>query len=123
MDNVIITIDSEKRTAIVKPEKIAVCGENLQGQFVVEFSDKFIDGEARIDVFIKSKNKKGYITITKSGKTYVGDIKSSITNTAGKVKMQVVIKQAAVNGATPIFKSAIFEVIVENSINATQELS
>lgn len=123
MDNVIITVNSEKRTVLVKPEKIAICGENLQGQFIVEFADTLIDGEARLDVLICSCKKKGYIALIKSGSTYVGDILSSITCHAGKVKMQVVIKQTATNGSTPIFKSEIFEVLVEDSINATEVLT
>lgn len=123
MDNVIISVNSEKRAVLVKPEKIAVCGENLQGKFIVEFSDSFIDGEARLDVLICNCKKKGYITLTKSGSTYVGDILSCITCHAGKVKMQVVVKQTAVNGVTPIFKSAIFEVAIDDSINATEALT
>lgn len=123
MDNVIITVNSEKRTVLVKPEKIAICGENLQGQFIVEFADTFIDGEARLDVLICSCKKKGYIALTKSGSTYAGDILSSITCHDGKVKMQVVIKQTTTNGSTPIFKSEIFEVFVEDSINATEVLT
>lgn len=123
MDNVIITVNSEKRTVEVNPPKIAICGENLQGRFIVEFSDAFIDGEARLDVLICSCKKKGYIALTKSGSTYVGNILSSITCHAGKVKLQVVIKQTTTNGSTPIFKSEIFEVLVEDSINATEALT
>lgn len=123
MDNVIITVSGEKRTVVVKPAKIAISGENLQGQFIVEFSDSFIDGAARLDVLILNCKTKGYITLTKSGSTYVGNILSSITSHVGKVKMQVVIQQAAVSGVTPIFKSAIFEVEIEESINATEELT
>lgn len=123
MDNVIITVNSEKRTVAVKPEKIAISGENKQGQFIVEFSDTFIDGEARLDVLICNCKKKGYITLTKSGTTYTGDILSSITRHIGKVKMQVVVRQQADNGSTPIFKSTIFEVGIEESINATEALT
>ncbi len=123
MDNVIITVNSEKRTVGVKPETIAISGENLQGQFIVEFSDTFIDGTARLDVLICNTKKKGYIELTKSEKTYVGNIVSSITKNTGKVKMQVVVKQTAVGGVNPVFKSAIFEVGIEDSINATEVLT
>lgn len=123
MENVIITVNSEKRTIVVKPKKIAISGENMQGQFIVEFADNFIDGEARLDVLICSCKKRGYIALTKNENTYTGDILSSITRYAGKVKMQVVIKQTAISGATPIFKSEIFEVIIEDSINATEVLT
>lgn len=123
MDNVIISVNSEKRAVVVKPELIARSGENKQGQFIVEFSDTFIDGTARLDVLICNCKKKGYITLTKSGTTYVGDILSCITKHTGKVKMQVVVNQSAVNDVTPVFKSAIFEVGIEDSINATEALT
>lgn len=123
MENVIITVNRNGKTVAVKPDKIAVCGENLQRKFIVEFSDGFVDGEARLDVLICSTNKKGYIALTKETNTYTGDILSSITSHAGKVKMQVVVRQTAVNGAVPVYKSAIFEVGIEDSINATEALT
>lgn len=124
MDNIIISVNSASRAVLVNTEKIALYGENLQGQFVVEFIDKAIDGEARLDVFIVDKNKKGYIALTKKDDTYVGDIQSSITCNTGKIKMQVVIKQSATtSGAVPVFKSEIFEVAIEESINAEDPLT
>lgn len=123
MDNVIITVNAEKRTVLVKPAVIAISGENKQGQFIVEFSDTFIDGTARLDVLICNCKKKGYIELTKNGKTYVGDILTCITSHTGKVNMQVVITQATVGGITPVFKSAIFDVSIEDSINATEILT
>ncbi len=123
MDNIIITVNKRTRAVSVKPDKIAISGENLQGQFVVEFSDSFVDGEARLDVYICSCKKKGYIPLEKKENTYIGDILSSITCHSGKVKMQVVVRQEEENGTAPIFKSAIFEVGIEDSINATEILT
>lgn len=124
VDNIIISVNSASRAVLVNTEKIAHYGENLQGQFVVEFVGDVIDGEARLDVFIVDKNKKGYISLTKQGDTYIGDIQSNITCNTGKIKMQVVIKQSATaSGSVPIFKSEIFEVIIEESINAEQPLT
>ena len=74
-------------------------------------------------MLICSSKKTGYIPLTKGGSTYTGDILSSITCHAGRVKMQVVVKQTPANGNTPIFKSAIFEVGIEDSINATEILT
>ena len=122
MENVIITVNAENKSVVVKPAKIAISGENLQGKFIVEFADNFVDGSARLDVLICASKTKGYITLTKSASTYTGNILSSITKHVGEVKMQVVITQSATSGGTPVFKSAIFEVEIEESINATQEL-
>lgn len=124
MDNIIISVNSASRAVLVNTEKIALYGENLQGQFVVEFVGNAIDGEARLDVFIVDANKKGYIPLTKKDDTYVGDIQSNITCNTGKIKMQVVVKQSATtSGSVPIFKSGIFEVLIEESINAEQPLT
>lgn len=122
-NNVIITINSDKRTAVVSPKEIAISGENLQGKLIVEFSDSFVEGfAARLDVLICSSNKKkGYISLKKEGNTYVCDISNKITERPGKIKMQLVVKQDTGTNF-PVFKSAIFEVIVEESINATDEL-
>lgn len=122
MDNVIISVNQDTRYVEVAPRTIAVSGENLQGQFIVEFSEGFIDGKARIDVFICSSGKKGYIELTKKEKTYVCDISKSITEKAGKIKMQLVVEQNAIDGKTPIYKSSIFDVMVEESINAENKL-
>lgn len=124
MDNIIITVNSASRSVIVNTDKIALYGENLQGQFVVEFSDNFIFGSARLDVLLVDKKKKGYITLTKEDETYIGDISSNITCNTGKIKMQVVVKQTATtSGDIPVFKSEIFEVSIEESINAEQPLT
>lgn len=124
MDNIIITVNSASRSVIVNTDKIALYGENLQGQFVVEFIDNFIDGSARLDVLIVDKKKKGYITLTKKNGTYIGDISSNITCNTGKIKMQVVVKQTATtSGNIPVFKSEIFEVSIEESINAEEPLT
>ena len=122
--DIIITVNSASRSVIVNTDKIALYGENLQGQFVVEFSDNFIFGSARLDVLLVDKKKKGYITLTKKDGTYIGDISSSITCNTGKIKMQVVVKQTATTSEDiPIFKSEIFEVSIEESINAEQPLT
>lgn len=124
MDNIIITVNSASRSVLVNTDKIALYGENLQGQFVVEFIDNFIDGIARLDVLIVDKKKKGYITLTKKDGTYIGDISSNITCNTGKIKMQVVVKQTATtSGDIPVFKSVIFEVSIEESINAEEPLT
>lgn len=122
-NDVIITINSDKRTAVVSPKEIAISGENLQGRLIVEFSDSFVEGsEARLDVLICSSNKKGYISLEREGDTYVCDISDKITERPGKIKMQLVVEQNTGNNY-PVFKSSIFEVVVEESINATSELS
>lgn len=122
--NVIITVNRKARTVEVSPERIAVEGECKQGHFIVDFADGFIDGSAVLEVLICNCGEKGYITLEKDGETYKGEIAECITQHHGNVKLQVKITQEAdADGNTPIYKSVIFTVKVEESINATQELT
>lgn len=123
MKDVIISVDKKARTVTVSPECIGIEGESKQGKFIVEFADGFIDGTAVLDVQVCNCNTKGYIPLTKDGQTYTGDILGSLTCHIGKIKMQVKITQPADKaGHIPVFKSVIFTVRVEESINATEEL-
>lgn len=119
MDDVIITVDNDKRSVAVNPRTIAICGENLQGRFIVEFSDSFVGGISHLDFLICSTGEKKYIPLTleESNTYYSCDIESPITEHAGKIKMQLVVYQD--NGG--VFKSSIFEVYVEEGINATEK--
>lgn len=119
MADIIISVNNRKRSVTVKPQIIGVEGENLQGKFIVDFEDGFIDGNAVLD--IKVGNDKGYVKLNKVDGTYQGDIVSPVTRIAGKVLMQVKVTQPATTAGTPIFKSAIFGAIVDDSINATTE--
>lgn len=123
MRDVIITVNKKARTVTVSPECIGIEGESKQGQFIVEFADDFVDGTAVLDVEVCNCGTKGYIRLTKDGETYKGDILDSLTCHIGNIKMQVKITQTAdATGHAPVFKSVIFTVRVEESINATEEL-
>ena len=124
MKDVIITVDKKARTVKVSPEVIGIEGENKQGQFIVEFADGFVNGDAVLDVRACDCNKKGYIPLIKDRETYKCDILSSLTCHTGRIDMQVKITQAEDDaGHTPVYKSVIFAVKVDEAINATEELT
>lgn len=119
--NIIITVDARSNVVKVNTEIIGAIGENMQGQFIVEFCEsEFISGSCWLE--IESAGEKGYIELTKSGKTYVAPIKSGITKYGGVIEAQIRITQAAVGEEIPIFKSDKFNLNTLASINALEEI-
>lgn len=119
--NIIITVDAESRQVQTNTAILGVVGENLQGEFIVDFNgDGFIDGSCFLE--LKIGKQKGYVALTKENSTYKAPIKSGITQTAGVYEAQVRITSVAVDDDTPIFKSDTFELQVLESINAVDEI-
>lgn len=119
--NVIITVDAKSNAVKVDTEIIGAVGENMQGQFIVDFcGTEFVSGSCWLE--IESADEKRYIQLTKSGQTYVGPIKSGITKYRGVIEAQIRITQASVSGEIPIFKSDKFKLNTLTSINAFEEI-
>lgn len=119
--NIIITVDAKSNAVKVDTEIIGAVGENMQGQFIIDFcGSDFISGSCWLE--IESAGEKGYIQLTKLGKTYVAPIKSGITKYGGVIEAQIRITQAAVNGEIPIFKSDKFNLNTLASINSLEEI-
>ena len=119
--NIIITIDAQSNAVKVNTETVGAVGENLQGQFIVDFcGTDYISGACWLE--IQSDGEKGYIELSPSGKTYTAPIKSGITKYSGSIEAQVRITQAEVDGETPIFKSDTFNLNTLASINALDEI-
>lgn len=120
MRDIIITVDPKTRKVKTNALVIGVAGENLQGNFIVDFvGDDFIDGACWLEFAIGKK--KTYCELTREENTYYCPIKSGITQYAGTIETQVRITQTA-DESTPIFKSDKFLFSVLDSINATEEL-
>lgn len=119
--NVIITVNTKSNAVRVSTETVGAVGENLQGNFIVDFDGAdFINGVCWLE--IESNGEKGYIELSPSGKTYYAPIKSGITKYKGTIKAQVRITQSEVDGETPIFKSDRFNLSTIKSINALDEI-
>ena len=118
MENINVIINKKTRQVNLSKSVIGTDGENLQEKFIFSFDDEFVDGTARIEL-IKS-NTKTYIMLTKVNETYELPIKSVITK-GGKIDMQLVITEGTNDEDIPVFKSKIFYVVVNSSINAIDE--
>ena len=94
--------------------------ENLQKNFVFDFSDEFVNGQARLEMSIDGQDS--WITLTKDNdnETYYVPIQSAVTK-CGKIFMQLVITEGEIEEGIPIFKSNVFYVFVDESINAEIE--
>lgn len=120
MENINIVINKKTRMIQeISKKVIGNDGENLQENLIFSFDDEFVDGQARLEL-LKPNKEKTYITMEKVDETYQLPVKSIITKT-GKLNMQLVIDEGTDTESIPIFKSNIFYVIVNSSINAVEE--
>nr|DAG81698.1 MAG TPA: hypothetical protein [Caudoviricetes sp.] len=124
MKDLIITVCADTRKTKFNRGFIGLNGENLQGNIVVDFTDKadFVDGTASFEV--EQNGKKYFIEMTKdaTNKVYSLPIKSSLLKYAGTLKCQVTITQEETASGTPVFKSEIFQIPCLDAVNATEEI-
>lgn len=113
MKDIKINVSCETRMVNLDKTIIGNDGENLQGNLIFTF-DKFVDGQARLEY--KTAEKEGYIILEKVNETYQAPIKSVITQ-KGQIEMQLVITEGIEENEIPIFKSIIFYLQCNNSIN------
>lgn len=118
MKNIIIKINKETRMVELTRTTIGNDGENLQGNFVFEFEDEFVNGQARLEYIIN--NEKNYVFLDKIEEAYMTPIKSFLTK-KGTIDMQLVVLQGTDEENVPIFKSNMFYIHCNNSINAEIE--
>ena len=121
--DIIVSINAENGSVYTSTPVLGISGENLEGQIIVEFfNGAFVDGEGTIE--IERGGEKGFISMTKDAetKTYRLPIKSSLLSVVGKIKMQVKIEMGEKTEGVPTFKSAVFEITVEEAINATSTI-
>jgi len=118
MEDIEIKISKKSRMVDLSKSKIGNEAENLQGNLVFSFKDEFVNGQARLELTIDGQDS--WIPLLKEEETYYCPIKSAITK-KGKIEMQLVITENEDEDGIPIFKSNVFYVWVERSINAEIE--
>lgn len=118
MENISSVINKQTRKVYLSKSVIGNDGENLQDKLVFSFNDEFVNGTARLE--LNRNNTKSYIMLTKVGETYELPVKSLMTK-VGKLDLQLVITEGINEDDIPIFKSNVFFVIVNPSINAEIE--
>jgi len=128
MKDIEIKLSKETRKAKLSKYVIGNDAENLQGNIIFTFptqfeneviENEFVDGQARLEYEIGGE--KFYIpNLQKENESYIVPIKSILTK-EGQVYMQLVITQGTDPDEIPIYKSNVFYVVVNHSINAEIE--
>lgn len=118
MDKIYINVEKKTRMISLTKTKIGNDLENLQQELVFKFTDEFVNGSARLEYKIDSN--RYHIPMTKDGESYTIPIKNIITK-EGKIEMQLVITQVAEDEEIPVFKSNVFFMYCDRSINAQEE--
>lgn len=118
--DIIVSVNAADGSVYTNARSLGINGENLGGQIIVEFfNGEFVNGAARLD--IQRGNETGYVEMTKNAdtKTYRLEIKTSLLAVVGIIKMQVNITQTKKGEEAPVFKSKVFELNVEESIETS----
>ena len=110
----------EKSTRMVDLPKNVIGNdmENLQEKLIFKFTDTFVDGQGRLEY--KINGIKNYIVLTKENDTYTIPVQNVITK-EGKIEMQLVITEGTDEENIPVFKSNVFYLYCNKSINAVNE--
>lgn len=119
MKDIKIKINKATRMVELSKNMIGNDGETLQSKFVFEFEDEFVNGQARLEYVINGETK--YIFLDREGETYITLVKSFLTK-KGTIDMQLVILEGTSEENVPIFKSNMFYVYCNPSINAEVEV-
>ena len=118
MKDIEIRISRETRQVDLSKYVIGNDAENLQGNLVFTFTDEFVIGQARLEYRINEI--EAYLPLIQEEESYIMPIKNIITK-QGQIFMQLVITEGIEEEDIPIFKSNVFYVVVNESINAEIE--
>lgn len=118
MSDLIIKIEKSTRMVDLPKNVIGNDMENLQEKLIFKFTDEFVNGQARLEYKIGST--KNYIVLSKENDTYTMPIKNILTK-EGKIEMQLVITETSETEEIPVFKSNVFYLYCNKSINAVNE--
>lgn len=118
MNDLIINIEKSTRMVILTKTTIGNDFENLQEKLIFKFTNEFVDGQGRLEYKIGST--KNYIVLLKENNTYTIPVKNILTK-EGKIEMQLVITEGTDEENIPVFKSNVFWLYCNKSINAVDE--
>lgn len=118
MKNIEIKVSKETRMVFLEKNIIGNDGENLQEKLVFSFKDEFVDGQARLEYEIDGE--KYFAILTKVGESYEIPVKNVMAKEF-QINMQLVITEGTDENEIPVFKSNVFYVFVNKSINAETE--
>lgn len=118
MNEFIVKVEKSTRMVDLPKNVIGNDMENLQEKLIFKFTDTFVNGTARLEYKIGST--KNYIVLSKENDTYTMPLKNILTK-EGKIEMQLVITENEVDEEIPVFKSNVFYLYCNKSINAVNE--
>ena len=118
MNDFIVKVEKTTRMVDLPKNVIGNDMENLQEKLIFKFTDNFVDGTGRLEYSFGSA--KNYILLTKENNTYTIPVRNVILKN-GKIKMQLVITEGTNDEDIPVFKSNVFYLYCNESINAVDE--
>lgn len=118
MNDLIINVEKSTRMVLMTKTTVGNDMENLQEKMIFKFTDTFVDGQARLEYKIGSI--KNYIELTKENNTYILPIQNVLTK-EGKIEMQLVITEGESEENISVFKSNVFYLYCNRSLNAVNE--
>lgn len=118
MNDLIINVEKSTRMVLMTKTTVGNDMENLQEKIIFKFTDTFVDGQARLEYKIGST--KNYIELTKENNTYILPIQNVLTK-EGKIEMQLVITEGESEENISVFKSNVFYLYCNRSLNAVSE--
>lgn len=120
-EDIIIYVNSKTSMIDKNQSVIGISNENIVSNIIFKFEDGFVDGTARLEL-IKPDETKGMILMNKEEESYTLPIKSSLLDQEGKLYLQLRITKEKEGEEIPIFKSKMFYLVVNESINAEEEI-
>lgn len=120
-EDIIIYVNSKTSMIDKNQSVIGISNENIVSNIIFKFEDGFVDGTARLEL-IKPDETKGMILMNKEDESYTLPIKSSLLDQEGKLYLQLRITKEKEGEEIPIFKSKMFYLVVNESINAEEEI-
>lgn len=118
MDKIYIKVDKKTGMVYLDNTVIGRDNENLQQELIFSFENGFVSGSPRLEY--KIANNKYHIPMKIDGENYKTPVKNILTK-EGRVEMQLVVVQIAQDEEIPIFKSNVFYMYCNKSINAQEE--
>lgn len=118
MNEFIVKVEKSTRMVDLPKNVIGNDMENLQEKLIFKFTDEFVNGQGRLEYKIGST--RDYIVLSKENDTYIVPLKNILTK-EGKIEMQLVITETSETEEIPVFKSNVFYLYCNKSINAVNE--
>ena len=119
MKEIRIKISRKTKKVFLPDDFLIVNGENLQSKLIFEFTDEFVDGQARIE-YEPLYGNKNYQWLTKENNTYTIPLKSALTGTS-HIDLNLVITEGTNLEEIPKFVSKKFYFNIDPAVNAEIE--